>query len=334
MTTARTDGALSELAASWSPPATETHDVASAHRVRELAATLNVEHGGAEGDALPPLWHWTHFLDWMPTRELGTDGRPRGGHFLPPIPNRRRMFAGGRVKIEAALTIGEVAVRRSTLCGKAVKRGRTGEMLFVTLRHEYLQGDRLRLTEEQDLVYRSNASTPTSQPPIAEPLGERTAPWSTTPELHPALLFRFSALTGNAHRIHYDQAYTTGVEGFPALVVHGPLLALYMAELPRDHGADIRTFDFRLSRPVFVADAIRVQGSPSDDCSPAELEVVSGDGTVHATGSASFRIEPSPGRRGIRRSSDGMPPHRLPQTDRRKGRCQPHANDPVTHDFR
>lgn len=288
MTTAKTDGALNELVASWSPPATETHDVISVDRVRDLASTLNVEHPAAEGDALPPLWQWTHFLEAVPTRELGADGHPRNGHFLPPIPNRRRMFAGGRIEVTAPLIVGERAVRRSTLLGKSVKRGRTGEMLFVTLRHEYLQGDRLRVREEQDLVYRSEASTPASQVLVQEPLDQRTALWATTPELHPMLLFRFSAVTGNAHRIHYDQPYTTGVEGFPALVVHGPLLAICMAELARARGGNIRTFDFRLRRPVFVTDLIRVQGNPSAGRASAELEVVSCPRTVHATASATF----------------------------------------------
>lgn len=268
--------------------AIETRDVVSADRMRDLAATLDVECNAADRGALPPLWQWTHFLDRVPTKDLGADGHPRDGHFLPPIPHRRRMFAGGRLQVAESLTVGEPAVRRSALHEKAVKTGRSGDMLFVTLRHEYHQGDQLRIIEEQDIVYRSDPTSPKSQLPVGEPLGEQTAPWAMTPELHPALLFRFSALTGNAHRIHYDQAYTTEVEGFPALVVHGPLLAIYMAELARAHGGTIRTFDFRLRRPVFVADLIRVQGTPSEDRRSAELAVVSGDGTVHATATASF----------------------------------------------
>ncbi|MDX1888951.1 hypothetical protein [Mycolicibacterium sp. 050158] len=279
---------LEALSADWSPSPVERHEVVSAPVARNLAATLDAGLPIVDGDALPPLWQWSYFLDWVPTRELGEDGHPRDGHFLPPLPSRRRMFAGGRVQVVAPLIIGELATRTSTLVGKAVKRGRSGEMLFVTLRHDYRQGGELRLTEEQDLVYRSEAGTPVPQSPVTRPLGEPTAPWVMVPELHPALLFRFSALTANAHRIHYDQGYTTGVEGFPALVVHGPLLAIYMADLARAHGGNLRTFDFRLQRPVFVTDPIRVQGTPGEVGGSAELAVVSGDGDVHATASASF----------------------------------------------
>jgi 3-methylfumaryl-CoA hydratase len=282
------DENLNDLVSDWSPTATERHDVVSAQRVRELAATLNLKYDGAEGGPLPPLWQWTYFLDWVPTCELGPDGHPRDGHLLPPLPNRRRMFAGGRLKFAAPLTVGDAARRRTTLVGKAVKRGRTGEQLFVSLRYDYLQGDEVRISEEQDLVYRSDASTPTPQSWVADPLGTPTTHWASVPQVDPILLFRVSALTGNAHRIHYDEAYTTGVEGFPALVVHGPLLALYMAELVRANGYQIRTFNFRLTRPVFIGDSIRVEGTPSEGRASAQLAVVSGAGTVHATASATF----------------------------------------------
>lgn len=289
MNTATTDDGLSDLVDHWSPQPTEVTDLVSGTRAVQLASMLDVDYEIDEGGALPPLWHWTHFVDWVPTRELGADGHPREGRFLPPMPNRRRMFAGGRVEITDALTIGEPAVRRSTLLDKIVKRGRNGEMLFVTLRHEYYQGARLRVAEEQDVVYRSETAAPASSPRVGRPLGDPTAPWMITPELHPALLFRFSALTGNTHRIHYDQSYTMDVEGFPALVVHGPLLAIYMAELARANGGDIRSFEFRFSRPVFVTDRVQVQGHPSDDRRTCRLKVVSGDDTVHATASATFR---------------------------------------------
>ncbi|OPX12338.1 MaoC/PaaZ C-terminal domain-containing protein [Mycobacterium sp. AT1] len=288
MTTATTDDALHDLVEKWSPPKVEVSDVVSLHRARELAATLDLGLEVADGAALPLLWHWTCFLEWAATRDLGVDGHPREGNFLPPMPNRRRMFAGGRVDVKKALSVGEVTVRRSTVLETVVKRGRMGALLFVTLRHEYLQGDELRVSEEQDIVYRSEATASPSQPPLSGPLGEGTATWAMKPKLHPALLFRFSALTGNTHRIHYDHPYTTGVEGFPALVVQGPLLAIFMAEVARANGGEIRAFAYRLSRPVYVDDAIRVQGHPSGDRRTATLEVVSGEGTVHATASVEF----------------------------------------------
>lgn len=145
------------------------------------------------------------------------------------------------------------------------------------------------MTEEQDLVYRSDPGSSTPFTRVTEPLAERTTPWAAEPATHPALLFRFSAVTANSHRIHYDAEYTCGVEGFPALVVHGPLLVLYMAELARAHSTrPIKNFRFRLTKPVFVGDAIRVQGTPAADGAAAELAVVTGSGTVHASAQAEY----------------------------------------------
>ena len=281
--TAPATAGLGEYVADWRPAALDTEDVITSQRARELAATLDLDEDFATGDPLPLLWHWVHFLDWPKTAELGPDGHPRDGHFLPPIPHRRRMFAGGRVTVTAPLVVGDTAVRHSAIAGTKVKTGRTGELLFVTVRHEYRQDGALRLVEEQDLVYRSDQGTSTPFSRITEPLGPASVPWTTHPQTHPALLFRFSALTGNAHRIHYDEAYTTGTEGYPGVVVHGPLLAVYMAELARTHSADraIGGFEFRLSRPVFVGDEIRVQGAPQPD--GADLAVVSGGDAVHAS---------------------------------------------------
>jgi 3-methylfumaryl-CoA hydratase len=269
----------------WRPTSVDTDDVISAQRAAQLAATLDLESAPAEGDPLPLLWHWAHFLEWPRTAELGPDGHPLHGHFLPPIPNRRRMFAGGRLTVSAPLTVGAAATRHSEVVRTAVKQGRTGELLFVTVRHTYRQDDRVRIVEEQDLVYRSDDGSSTPFARSAQALPEPHTPWHTEPQTHPALLFRFSALTANAHRIHYDEAYTTGVEGFPALVVHGPLLAVLLAELVRAHQPDrqIGEFVFRLQKPVFVGDPIRVQGTPGD---PIELAVVSGAGDVHASAQA------------------------------------------------
>jgi 3-methylfumaryl-CoA hydratase len=190
--------------------------------------------------------------------------------------------------ISSPLVLGEPAVRRSEIAGTTVKHGRTGELLFVTVRSTYRQGENLRLVEEQDLVYRSDDGTATAFTRATEPLAAQSTPWSAEPTTNPALLFRFSALTANAHRIHYDEAYTTGTEGFPALVVHGPLLAIYMAELLRaqDPQHRVARFDFRLRRPVFLGDRVRVQGEPADDA--VILSVVSGSGVTHATATATY----------------------------------------------
>ena len=272
----------------WRPPDTDHADVIAARRVRELAATLDIDESFADGDALPALWHWLFFLDWPRGSELGSDGHPRDGVFLPPIPDRRRMFAGGRLSLVAPLVIGEAATRHAQVTKTTVKHGRSGDLLFVTVRSSYRQRGREVFVEEQDLVYRSDSGTSTPYARVTEPLEPPPAPWVVQPRPGPALLFRFSALTGNAHRIHYDQGYTTGVEGYPGVVVHGPLLAVYMAELARAQAAGrrLRDFEFRLSRPVFVGDEFRVQGTPTTD--GAELAVMSGGGAVHASATARY----------------------------------------------
>jgi 3-methylfumaryl-CoA hydratase len=160
------------------------------------------------------------------------------------------MFAGGRLKIHAPLQIGGLVNRESRISATAIKQGRSGEMLFVTVRHTYGQDGAVRIIEEQDLVYRSDSGGTTPFTRVDEPLRPPFVPWWTTPVTDPTLLFRFSALTGNAHRIHYDEPYSTGTEGYPGLVVHGPLLAVYMAGLVRANAvATIREFTFRLHRP-------------------------------------------------------------------------------------
>jgi 3-methylfumaryl-CoA hydratase len=282
-------GGLDHHVKDWQPAPTTSIDTLNASTAGTLAATLDLDSAPADGDPLPPLWHWVYFAEWPPTCELGVDGHPRNGHLLPPIPDRRRMFAGGRLEIHSPLVLGESASRRTEVVSTAVKHGRTGELLFVTVRSTYTQNGQPRLTEEQDLVYRSDSGSTTSFARVDEPLAPTSAPWTFEPATHPALLFRFSAITSNAHRIHYDAQYTMNVEGFPDLVVHGPLLVMYMAELARTHSArPLRSFHYRLVKPVFVGDAIRVEGTPADDDTGAELAVVSGTGTVHASARAVF----------------------------------------------
>lgn len=281
------DGLASHLG-DWHPEPQRTVDDLAPATARQLAATLDLEEAFNAGSGLPPLWQWVYFNDWRPTAELGADGHPLAGHFLPPIPNRRRMFAGGRLTVTTPLLLGTSAERYASVTAVSVKSGRSGELLFVTVRYDYRQNGETALVEEQDIVYRSDSGAATSFSRPGEPLAEWTVPWTARPTTTPPLLFRFSALTANAHRIHYDEAYTTGTEGYPGLVVHGPLLAVYMAELVRARaaGRTIRKFEFRLNRPVFVGDAIEVQGTPDDDT--VQLAVVSGGGAVHT--SASVRL--------------------------------------------
>ncbi|GAA4882569.1 hypothetical protein [Saccharopolyspora cebuensis] len=273
----------------WRPaPLTETDDLAPATS-RALAAVLETPPEHLDPDALPPLWHWVHFQSWPGHAELGGDGHPTRGHFLPPIPDRRRMFAGGRVSITAPLRLGRPAERTSVLADVVVKHGRSGEMAFVTVRSEYRQDGELRLTEEQDYVYRSGegaAKDPQAARPGTAPTSD--APWQQHFIGDPVRLFRFSALTANAHRIHYDEPYARDVESYPGLVVHGPLLVLLMTDLARrsaDRG--IASVDYRLSKPVFAGDRVLITGTP--DGSGAAMSVLTDPDQVMARAAVGLR---------------------------------------------
>jgi 3-methylfumaryl-CoA hydratase len=180
------------------------------------------------GDPLPPLWHWLTLLDHPAQSEIGADGHPAGGPFLPPIPGRRRMLAGGRLRQTAPILIGAELSSRSSVAGVSVKSGRSGELAFVTVRHELAVGGTAAGVEEQDVVYRSEpeGGAPRAIPPAETGVPGPAGEWRMELATGPVLLFRFSALTYNGHRIHYDRPYATQVEGYPDLVVHGPLLAL------------------------------------------------------------------------------------------------------------
>jgi 3-methylfumaryl-CoA hydratase len=217
-----------------------------------LAATLDrVEPEPLPGSELPPLWHWIYFNTVAPASVIGPDGHPRRGGFLPPVPLPRRMWAGGRLRFSHALHIDDEVQRLSRLADVSIKQGRSGPLVFVTVRHEITDARGLALTEEQDIVYReespAGAPLPQAQPaPAAEQFSRVVVP-------DPVLLFRYSALTFNGHRIHYDRPYATQVEGYPGLVVHGPLLAtLLLDQLRREYpAAKVRSFSFKAVRPVF-----------------------------------------------------------------------------------
>ncbi|MGP4029158.1 FAS1-like dehydratase domain-containing protein [Actinomadura sp. 3N407] len=244
--------------AGWAPEPRETVEVIGAAPSAALAGVLDVEPPGEE---LPPLWQWLHFLERPARRELGADGHPREGRFLPPIPDRSRMFAGGRFRVHEPLRVGDAVTRRDELASTAVKNGRSGEMLFVTVRHTFLRGGVEIAVEEQDLVYRSGgaASRPAE---VSFEAPQVKAPWTLPMAADPVLLFRFSALTYNAHRIHYDETYATEVEGHGGLVVHGPLLAILCLELPRRAGLKVTELSFRARRPVYARQPFVAAGSP------------------------------------------------------------------------
>jgi 3-methylfumaryl-CoA hydratase len=227
-----------------------------------LAATLDrTDPPYLEGSALPPLWHWLHFLPVHPMREIGPDGHPEKGGFLPPVTLPRRMWAGSRLSFRRPLVLGEDATRISTIAKVDHKAGRTGELVFVTVQHQLSGADGLAIEEEHNIVYRAAAQPGAPPPvPVAAPV---EADWRRP--IHPdaVLLFRYSALTFNAHRIHYDLDYVTRVEGYPGLIVHGPLIATLLLDGLRRQRPEARVtrFTFRAAAPIFHIDDFSVCGA-------------------------------------------------------------------------
>ena len=250
---------------------TETRsDLVTAAPIAALSATLDIESDyPSAGDPLPPLWHWLYFLPFPRQSELGPDGHAKRGDFLPPVELPRRMWAGGRVEFRHPLRVGDSMTRTSRIAEVRFKEGRSGRLVFVLVRHEI--GD--AVTEEHDIVYRDHARAgdpaPTPQIAPADALWERV--------VHPddVLLFRYSALTFNGHRIHYDRRYATEVEGYPGLVVHGPLLATMLVDLVRRNlpAAVIKRFEFRAVSPIFDTGTFSVCGKPGDDGATIRLWV-------------------------------------------------------------
>jgi 3-methylfumaryl-CoA hydratase len=230
-----------------------------------LAATLDRPFSFAAGAALPPLWHWIYFWTAAPQAELGPDGHPQRGGFLPPVPLPRRMWAGGRLTFAAPLPIDAEATRTSVVQGVTAKTGASGNLAFVTVRHDIAHQGTVCITEEHDIVYR--AMPQSGAPAPAARLAPADAAWSRTVTPDPVLLFRYSALTFNGHRIHYDRSYVTGVEGYPGLIVHGPLIATLLADLLQRHLPDARmsAFSFRAVGSLFDTEPFTVCGRPDPD---------------------------------------------------------------------
>jgi 3-methylfumaryl-CoA hydratase len=209
----------------------------------------------AGGEGLPLLWHWLYLLDRPAQRDLGPDGHPvRGTVPAPPGPGLRRMWAGGRVRTLGPLRCGEEATRRTTVRSVQRKQGRSGPLTIAVVEHRMTQNGRVVIDEQQDLVYRE-AAPAAALPELPAAADAPTAPAADgewTIDTSPTLLFRFSALTYNGHRIHYDRDYARDAEGYPGLLVHGPLQAIAMAEAARARGCEGEgIFEYRLVSPLF-----------------------------------------------------------------------------------
>lgn len=245
--------------------------------LKAMSATLGKESPeNMEFDQVPPLWHWLFFLELAPWHRLAGDGHQRRGDFLPPVELPRRMWAGSDLQFNKPLTVGKQARRDSRIQSIEEKQGRTGKLVFVSVNHEIYCADNLAISETQNIVYREAAKKTESLTAQAAP---DNADFKRTITPDPLLLFRYSALTFNAHRIHYDRPYATETEGYPGLVVHGPLLATLLVDLlatqyPRE---SLQSFEFRALKPVFDLAAFQVCGNAPDSEGKSQLWISGSD---------------------------------------------------------
>jgi 3-methylfumaryl-CoA hydratase len=259
-------------------------DTVSSILIARLAATLNCAVP-ADG-ILPPLWHWMLFQEWTSSEELAKDGHPRRGSVLPSSDELpRRVWGGGRLAFHTTLAAGERVTRTSTIARIDEKSGRSGRLVVVTLRHNVSGVGGCAITEEQDIVYYQANTTAVPRACVPPPAAPPTATTRLL-EPDPVLLFRFSALTGNAHRIHYDQRYAQEEEGYPGLVVHGPLQAIWLANLAAvvGNGARMAAFNYRGHRAAFSGNPLSIEGWPEDTC--IRLRTLDHQGAVCMTAEA------------------------------------------------
>lgn len=263
----------------WIGKTTTAGDTVTATPARALAATLDRASVFERGDPLPPPWHWLYFLAMESLADTGPDGHPKRGGFLPPVPLPRRMWAGSRMRFFRPLRVGDAIRRESRIADVNAKEGRSGTLVFVTVRHEIASGDQRLLIDEHDIVYR-DLDKGTSAPATNTARSDHR--WIREIHPTPVLLFRYSALTFNSHRIHYDYPYVTGVEGYRGLIVHGPLLAtllldLLVREMP---GASVTQFQFRAVGPLFDDAPFAVCGRPGEDGKTIALWAKGSDGRL------------------------------------------------------
>jgi 3-methylfumaryl-CoA hydratase len=256
--------------------------------VQAMAATLDMDTAMEAGEPLPPGWQWLFFNPAVRRSGLGADGHPKRGGFLPPIELPRRMWAGSRLRYLADVPVGAEATRRSRILKVENKVGKRGSLWFVTVEHTTTCEGTACIIEEQDIVYRE--ATPPGATAAAPPPYDGQAEWSRGFQPDTTLLFRYSALTFNGHRIHYDQAYARSEEGYPDLVVHGPLSATLLQHLALEHGngRPLARFEFRGVSPLFVSRGFQLEGRHAEDGALA-LWARGPDGELAMSATAAFR---------------------------------------------
>ena len=248
----------------WIGRSVVVEDSATPVPLRALTAMLDRDDPPAPGQPIPPLWHWLYFLPLHRQSEIGADGHPTRGGFLPPVPLPRRMWAGSRLEFRAPVAAGQALSRTSRIADVRLKEGRSGPLVFVKVQHEIAAGGRLAIVEEHDIVYRELPKP--GEPAPAGVAAPDNAHWTRRIVPDDVLLFRYSALTFNGHRIHYDRRYVTEVEGYPGLIVHGPLIATLLMDLLRRERpeAQVTHFAFKAVQPIFDTAPFEVCGRMED----------------------------------------------------------------------
>ncbi|MBT3659561.1 MAG: acyl-CoA dehydrogenase [Rhodospirillaceae bacterium] len=275
---------------SWIGKTETASDLLSASQLAGLAATLDVDGPAPEpGDPVPPAAHWIFFNSRTKASELGYDGHAKLGGFLPPVELPRRMWAGGRISWPGTLRVGDVITRTSTIADVTHKFGKSGELVFVVVRHEVANDAGVCVSEEHDIVYRSADDSNVAPPAklVARPAPD-DAVWSRIIDPDPVMLFRYSALTFNGHRIHYDLKFVTE-EGYPGLIVHGPLIATLLMDLCQRKRPDaaLANFSYRAMSPLFDTAQFTVNGRPGAD-GTASLWAANAEGSLAMQADAVF----------------------------------------------
>ncbi len=254
-------------------------------RANALAAVIEAQAPSGE---LPPLWHWLYFLEAAPQSEIGPDGHPATGGFMPPVPNPRRMFAGARSRFLQALLLDAPAQLKETIVSVQKKQGGQGDLYLVTVSYDYSQQGETCISEQRDFIYLPGRSSGAVGELSEELIDVEAGDWQQEVSADSVRLMRFSALTFNSHRIHYDREYARTSEGYPELVVHGPLTAIWLAELCRQEaGKPLATFSFRARAPLFAEQAIRLRGKQTAE--GAVLTAWRPDATIAVAAEAAFK---------------------------------------------
>lgn len=273
----------------WIGKTKSDQDEVTAGPIAALSATLDYDQPLPQtGEPLAPLRHWLYFPDLTRQSRLAPDGHAQRGEFIPPVPLPRRMYAGGRIRFLRDLHVGDAITRLTRISDIQHKQGRTGPLLFVSLLHEISHKGELAVSEEQDIVYRNDPEPGEPAPPTKR--APTNAQWSQEIQPDPVLLFRYSALTFNGHRIHYDRQFATEIEGYPGLLVHGPLIATLLIDLLRRHQpkAKITQFTFRALRPLFDVASFQIAGRLERQGQEAHLWASDGQGLLATEAAATI----------------------------------------------